>query len=46
MILTDPKGELLDLHSGFLSEKGYEVLTREITPVIEKQLTLWKTENK
>jgi len=29
-----------------LSEKGYEVLTREITPVIEKQLTLWKTENK
>ena len=23
MIMTDPKGELLDLHSGFLSEKGY-----------------------
>ena len=25
MIMTDPKGELLDLHSGFLAEKGYDV---------------------
>ena len=25
MIMTDPKGELLDLHSGFLKERGYDV---------------------
>jgi len=25
MIVTDPKGELLDLHSKFLTEKGYDV---------------------
>ena len=25
MIITDPKGELLDLHSKFLTEKGYDV---------------------
>lgn len=25
MIMTDPKGELLDLHSAFLVEKGYDV---------------------
>ena len=25
MIMTDPKGELLDLHSAFLTEKGYDV---------------------
>ena len=25
MIMTDPKGELLDLHSAFLIEKGYDV---------------------
>ena len=25
MIMTDPKGELFDLHSGFLKERGYDV---------------------
>lgn len=25
MIMTDPKGELLDLHSAFLKERGYDV---------------------
>lgn len=30
---------------GHLTPAGYEVLTREITPVIQKQLTLWETEN-
>ena len=25
MIMTDPKGELLDLHSAFLTKKGYDV---------------------
>ncbi len=30
---------------GHLTAQGYEVLTREITPVVKAQLTLWKQEN-
>lgn len=30
---------------GHLTDLGYEVLTREITPAIEKQLMLWQSEN-
>ncbi len=30
---------------GHLTALGYEVLTKEITPAIEKQLTLWYVEN-
>ena len=30
MIITDPKGELFDLHSGFLKERGYEVMVLDL----------------
>ncbi|MBR0311120.1 MAG: type IV secretory system conjugative DNA transfer family protein [Oscillospiraceae bacterium] len=30
MIMTDPKGELFDLHSGFLKEQGYEVMVLDL----------------
>ena len=30
---------------GHLTDKGYEVLTREITPVLEAQLSAWAIEN-
>ncbi len=30
MIMTDPKGELFDLHSKFLKERGYEVLVLDL----------------
>ena len=30
---------------GHLTHLGYEVLTKEITPIVEKQLSLWKQEN-
>ena len=30
---------------GHLTSLGYEVLTREITPAIERQLALWQSEN-
>ena len=30
MIITDPKGELFDLHSQYLSERGYEVLVLDL----------------
>ena len=30
MIMTDPKGELFDLHSGFLKQQGYEVLVLDL----------------
>ena len=30
---------------GHLTPKGYEVLTREITPVVKAQLALWQQEN-
>jgi len=30
MIMTDPKGELFDLHSKFLKERGYDVLVLDL----------------
>ena len=30
MIMTDPKGELFDLHSGFLQKQGYEVMVLDL----------------
>ena len=30
MIMTDPKGELFDLHSKFLADRGYEVLVLDL----------------
>ena len=30
MIITDPKGELFDLHSAFLRDRGYEVLVLDL----------------
>ncbi len=33
------------IDGGHLTDLGYEVLTAEITPVIEKQLSLWRLEN-
>ena len=30
MIMTDPKGELFDLHSGFLKSRGYNVLVLDL----------------
>ncbi len=30
MIMTDPKGELFDLHSGFLKSRGYKVMVLDL----------------
>ena len=30
MIITDPKGELFDLHSAFLKERGYDVMVLDL----------------
>ena len=30
MIMTDPKGELFDLHSGYLKARGYEVMVLDL----------------
>lgn len=30
MVITDPKGELFDLHSAFLTKQGYEVLVLDL----------------
>ena len=30
MIMTDPKGELFDLHSAFLKERGYDVMVLDL----------------
>lgn len=30
MVITDPKGELFDLHSGFLKSRGYNVLVLDL----------------
>ena len=30
MIMTDPKGELFDLHSGFLKSRGYDVMVLDL----------------
>ncbi len=35
MIMTDPKGELFDLHSKFLSERGYNVLLLNLRDTYE-----------
>ena len=35
MIMTDPKGELFDLHSGLLKEKGYDVLLLNLRDTYE-----------
>ncbi|MDO5331554.1 MAG: type IV secretory system conjugative DNA transfer family protein, partial [Bacillota bacterium] len=35
MIMTDPKGELFDLHSGFLKERGYDVLLLNLRDTYE-----------
>ena len=35
MIMTDPKGELFQLHSGFLKERGYQVMVLDIRDTYE-----------
>ena len=35
MIMTDPKGELLDLHSKFLKERGYDVFVLDLRDTYE-----------
>ena len=48
-LLNPEDGEIYDEYTtdgGHLTPLGYEVLTREITPAIEKQLTAWTIENK
>ena len=35
MIMTDPKGELFDLHSGYLKERGYDVLLLNLRDTYE-----------
>ena len=35
MIMTDPKGELFDLHSAFLKERGYDVLLLNLRDTYE-----------
>lgn len=41
-------GEIFDEYTtdgGHLTEAGYNVLTKQITPVLEKQLDAWESEN-
>lgn len=48
-LLNLEDGEIYDEYTtdgGHLTDKGYEVLTREITPVLEAQLAEWVKENK
>ena len=48
-LLNLEDGEIYDEYTtdgGHLTDKGYEVLTREITPVLEAQLAEWAKENK
>ena len=48
-LLNLEDGEIYDEYTtdgGHLTPLGYEVLTREITPAIEKQLPAWTIENK
>ncbi len=48
-LLNLETGEIYDEYTtdgGHLTPLGYEVLTREITPAIEKQLANWALENK
>lgn len=35
MIMTDPKGELFQLHSGFLKERGYKVMVLDLRDTYE-----------
>lgn len=47
-LLNLETGEIYDEYTadgGHLTPLGYEVLTREITPVLEAQLQIWATEN-
>ena len=47
-LLNLETGEIYDAYTtdgGHLTRLGYEVLTREITPVLEEQLRLWNGEN-
>ena len=48
-LLNPEDGEIYDEYTtdgGHLTAQGYEVLTREITPAIERQLSAWALENK
>ena len=48
-LLNLETGEIYDEYTtdgGHLTPLGYEVLTREITPAIERQLSIWSKENK
>lgn len=48
-LLNPEDGEIFDEYTtdgGHLTPLGYEVLTREITPAIERQLSIWSEENK
>ena len=47
-LLNPEDGEIYDEYTtdgGHLTAQGYEVLTREITPAIERQLAEWELEN-
>lgn len=47
-LLNLETGEIYDEYTtdgGHLTEKGYEVLTRQIKPAIEKQLEAWRNDN-
>ena len=47
-LLNPEDGEIYDEYTtdgGHLTTQGYEVLTREITPAIERQLAEWELEN-
>ena len=47
-LLNPEDGEIYDEYTtdgGHLTARGYEVLTREITPAIERQLAAWELEN-
>lgn len=48
-LLNLESGEIFSEYTtdgGHLTNLGYEVLTKEITPAVEKQLLLWELENK
>lgn len=48
-LLNLESGEIFSEYTtdgGHLTNLGYEVLTKEITPAVEKQLSLWEPENK
>ena len=48
-LLNLESGEIFSEYTtdgGHLTNLGYEVLTKEITPAVEKQLSFWELENK